>query len=210
MKGIFRWVEQMRRERNIKYLWLLLLAVQPASAQVDSLADLVPLEEGNRWTYSWYDAIDNRTSGKSHSGTVDYIVVDKRVTADSIRWVIFARRSFTNLVGGQYYPTVDSLTFALVEQLDGGGDRLYWDNGSDDPLAFAFYQSFRVWSGNAYVDSVLFYRYGFIDSTGSAVRDFYANGNGHFHYRFMANVGLDSLVAGGMDVTETYWSRRAS
>jgi len=65
-----------------------------ASSQLDSLVDVFPLAEGNRWTYGWYAfAAPKNGVATVDTGTAEYVVYRSIATADSIRWFLWQRRT---------------------------------------------------------------------------------------------------------------------
>jgi hypothetical protein len=98
-----------------------------ASAQTPA-NDFLPLAVGNTWTYRYFVEDDN-TQGDTYtsdSGKATYTILSRTTTADSITWslkeVRLVRHSYSFFFHHTHdttYTLNDSLTFDLIEHLDG-------------------------------------------------------------------------------------------
>jgi hypothetical protein len=176
----------MPRTRKIRYLWLLLLAVQPVFAQVDSLVDVFPLAEGNRWIYGSASRTVGHYGVTSDTGTVDITVIGKIVTADSVRWQMFQRRRLVSII--------DSTSFELVEKLD-GPHQLICSVGF--PFASGYLLDFNL------PDTCKLYRFAPVDSTGVFQISLYSRWEAGYTdfwtYIFQQSVGMTSAVLNHSD-----------
>ncbi len=105
--------------KTILPILFLPLLGQLSFAQQVSLSDVLPLNVGNQWTYtfnlqSWYDWPHSATVD---SGTADYSIIDMTEFADSSRWHFVVRRNFSRSRYPNWspFPFQDSATFELVE-----------------------------------------------------------------------------------------------
>lgn len=195
--------ENMLIVRSLKFFFLLMLAIQPAFAQVDSLVDVFPLVEGNQWLYS-YGSFDQYHNDPPwvFSGTVELSVIGRIATSDSVRWQMFQRRKLDRWSYGVPYPGInDSTFFELVEKLEGRHQLIC-------SVGFPFFTTYTL--GFGLPDTCRLYRFASVDSSGAFTTSLYSRiGSGaydKFTYVFKKGIGVESVHRDGLYLLETFTS----
>ena len=194
----------MPHTRKTKYLWLLLLAVQPVFAQVDSLVDVFPLAENNRWTYHWYTWYLPKINPVTvDTGVADYTVIRRIVTSDSVRWIIHERRNlrrgFPNSAV-EWQSVKDSSLFEIIEKLEGRHQLIRdpADNtwGPCGPLPF--FRAYGDFRPPPRIDSGKVYRYAQVNADGEFTLRLkviaFLQGGSDYAYLFREGRGLEKLM----------------
>ena len=178
------------------------------SAEPDSLVDVFPLGIGNQWTYAYdYEYRDVPLMAviyeQSDTGTVTMRVIDKLVTADSIRWLVeeTSRRWTHYNISPWSGPYMGRDTFDLVER-NAGSHQLY-RNAAPSEISTSVFPFLRN-----LVDTAQVCRYAVVDSGG--VRNFMTHEfpRGRiFLFSFKAGIGLSSVgMSDGCTCIPYYWT----